>query len=131
MDIVGPPLTGPTGTILPLSQAVSVGELVFVSGQVALRDGQIVGRDVAEQTEIVFDGIASILTMAGLTLADVAKTTVWLARAADFGEFNRVYAARFGDWRPARSTVVSGLIFPEALVEIEVVATRRATTPGS
>lgn len=130
MHIVGPPLTGPTGTILPLSQAVSVGDLVFVSGQIALREGQIVGRDVAEQTQVVFDGIESILTMAGLTLADVAKTTVWLTRADDFGEFNRVYAARFGDWRPARSTVVGALVFPQALVEIEVVAARRAAAAG-
>lgn len=100
METVGPPLTGPSGLVLPLSQAVSVGDLVFLSGQIALRDGKIVGRDVA-------------------------KTTIWLARPDDFAEFNRVYAARFGDWRPARSTVVSALVLPDALVEMDVVAVRR------
>ena len=66
--------------------------------------------------------IAGVLAKAGATLADVAKTTVWLTDLANFAEFNAAYAEAFGDNLPARSTVTSQLAIPGALVEIEAVA---------
>jgi 2-iminobutanoate/2-iminopropanoate deaminase len=62
---------------------------------------------------------------AGLGLQDIVKTTVWLRREADFAAFNDSYARFFGQIRPARSTVISALVHPAALVEIEAIASRR------
>jgi 2-iminobutanoate/2-iminopropanoate deaminase len=105
-----------------LSPAARSGELVFLSGQLALRDGALQGGDVTAQTHVVFDNIETVLTEVGLTLSNVVKATIWLRSAADFGTFNRAYAERFGDHRPARSAVVSELLIEGALVEIEVIA---------
>jgi len=123
MKVHGGPLTGPDGHLLPLSAAVEVGGLVFVSGQLAIRDGRIDG-DVAAQTGQVFDNIRALLAEAGLCLENVIKTTAWLTDPADFAAFNAVYAARLTAPFPARSCVVSQLVLPNARLEIEVVASR-------
>lgn len=98
------------------------GSLVFVSGQLAFGpDGSIEG-DVAAQTRRCLQNLAATLGQAGLGLSDVVKTTVWLREAADFAAFNAAYAEVFGPHRPARSTVVSALVLPQARVEIEAIA---------
>lgn len=107
---------------LPLSGARRAGSLIFVSGQLALKDGQVVGDDVTAQTGLVIDAIAAQLAPFGLDLGDVVKTGVWLTAAHDFPAFNEVYAERFADPYPARSTVISGLALPGALVEIDAIA---------
>jgi len=122
MKIIGEPIVGPGGGVLPFSPAVVSSGLVFVSGQLALRGGAIVGADVAEQTEIVFDNLEAALGQAGGKLSDVVKATVWLRRPEDFAAMNAVYGRRFAAHRPARSTVVSPLVLADALVEIEVIA---------
>ncbi len=83
--------------------------------------GAIVEGGIAAQTKQVFQRIQSALALAGCTLQDVAKATVWLADASDFREFNQVYMDCFGSHRPARSTVQARLMV-DALVEIEVIA---------
>jgi 2-iminobutanoate/2-iminopropanoate deaminase len=99
------------------------GALVFVSGQLAFdADRKISATDIDGQTTQTMRNIARVLEGAGLTLADIIKTTVWLQNARDFVAFNESYARAFGSHAPARSTVVSQLLLPEALVEIEVVA---------
>jgi 2-iminobutanoate/2-iminopropanoate deaminase len=110
----------------PYSQAIRVGELVFVSGQLALRPGdkELAGKTIQEQTEQVFQNLKAILAEAGSGLDRLVKTTVFLASLADFAGMNEVYAKHVGDTPPARSTVeVSGLP-SRALVEIEAVAHR-------
>ena len=107
---------------LPLSMTREAGPLVFVSGQLPMQDGRIVGDDVAAQTEIVIDVIARHLAGLGLDLTDVVKTSVWLTSADNFASFNTVYAARFADPYPARSTVISALAIPGALIEIDAIA---------
>src|SRR5512143_2295532 len=86
----------------PYSQAQVVrlhggNRMVFTSGQIALdpATGKLVGADVAAQTERVFQNLRAILRGAGLTLADVVKTTVYLADMADFAAMNEVYARQF------------------------------------
>lgn len=111
---------------LPLSMARKAGSFVFVSGQLALEGGRITGDDIGTQTDIVIDAIARQLAPFGVGLADVVKTSVWLVAAEDFPAFNRAYAARFADPYPARSTVISALALPSALVEIDAIA----FTPG-
>ena len=123
MKIHGKPLIGPSGATIPLSPALEIGELVFVSGQLALVGGRVEG-DITIQTEVTFDAIQSILEEAGLGLDHVIKTTVWLTDPADFAAFNAVYAQRLPAPFPARSCVISQLVLPDARVEIEVVASR-------
>ena len=122
---IGPPVVR-AGKTQPISPAVvAEGALVFVSGQVPMRDGQPAAPDIAGQTHVALDMIEAILVRAGCTLADVVKTTVWLVDAADYPAFNAAWGERFAPEKaPARSTVISGLIAP-VLVEIEAVAVRR------
>ena len=122
---VGPPVER-AGKVQPISPAVIVDDrLVFVAGQVPMRNGQPAGDDIASQTHYTIDLIEAILKRAGCTLDDVVKTTVWLVNASDYPGFNEAYAQRFpAATAPARSTVISGLIAP-VLVEIEAVALRR------
>ena len=108
-----------------LSSWTEAGSLVFVSGQLPLdADRRVSAAGIGAQTKLVIATIEAVLERAGLTLADIVKTTVWLRDAADFPAFNDSYAACFADNRPARSTVVSDLVLPGALVEIEAVARR-------
>lgn len=125
IEHIGPPVER-TGKVQPISPAVVVEDrLVFVAGQVPMRNGQPAGDDIASQTHYTLDLIEAILQRAGCTLADVVKTTVWLVNAKDYPGFNEAYAERFpAATAPARSTVISGLIAP-VLVEIEAVALRR------
>jgi len=127
MQFVGEPVLSADGQQLPFSQVATIGDFVFVSGQVPLVGGQLKGADIVEQTNCVIDNIEAQLALAGLRLGDVVKATAWLTTAKDFAGYNRVYAERFGTHRPVRSTVVSELMLPGALVEIEAMAIRSAS----
>ncbi len=108
----------------PYSQAIRTGELVFVSGQVALTPGgaEMVGSSIQEQTEQVFANLRAILEEAGTSLDRLVKTTVFLASFDDFQGMNAVYARHVGDAPPARATVEVAALPSGALVEIEAVA---------
>jgi 2-iminobutanoate/2-iminopropanoate deaminase len=122
MDMLGQPPADAEGNALPFSPAVAIPGLVFLSGQVPLRDGRIEGHDIGSQTDCVLDNMEAALSLAGCTLDHVIKTTVWLVERSDFAAFNYAYARRFGNHRPARSTLVSALALKGALVEIEAIA---------
>jgi 2-iminobutanoate/2-iminopropanoate deaminase len=108
----------------PYSQAVRAGSFVFCAGQVPLdpKSGQIVSEDIAEQTRRVLDSVTAILKAEQLTLANVVKTTVFLADFGDFQKMNEVYATYFSDQPPARSTVGVSTLPKNAKVEIEAIA---------
>ena len=108
----------------PYSQGVRAGELVFFSGQIALRPetGEMVGSDAAAQTEQVMANIAALLEAGGLTFAEVVKSTIFLTNLADFSVVNEIYGRRFPAAPPARSTVEVRGLPRGALVEIEVIA---------
>lgn len=108
----------------PYSQAIRAGDFVFTAGQVALdpASGDIVGHDVAAQTEQVITNLKAVLTAAGTDLAQVIKTTVFLQSMNDFAAMNAVYARHFPEPFPARSTVEVGALPRGGLVEIEVIA---------
>ncbi len=107
---------------LPFSPAYRAGDFVFVSGQVAFDGaGKLVDGGIEPQTRQVMANVAAALEQAGCTLADVVKTTVWLADRADFALFNDVYGSFFPDAAPARSTVESRLMI-DAAIEIEAIA---------
>ena len=107
----------------PYNQAIRVGELVFVAGQLGLAPGDTsVGGDVAAQTEQVMRNLGAILEAAGSSLESLVKTTVFLQDLADFAAMNEVYARHVGERPPARSTVEVARLPSGALVEIEAIA---------
>ena len=110
----------------PYSQAIVSGDLVFVSGQLALRPGssELAGATIQEQTEQVFANLRAILEAAGSGLDRLVKTTVFLANLGDFAGMNEVYARHVGERPPARSTVEVAALPSGALVEIEAIAHR-------
>ncbi len=110
----------------PYSQAVAAGPYVFVSGQIPLnKQGEMVQGDIVVQTVQVIENLQAVLAAAGLTLAEVVKTTVFLADLADFHEMNRVYGEFFLEKPPARSTIQVAGLPKGAAVEIEAVALRK------
>jgi 2-iminobutanoate/2-iminopropanoate deaminase len=108
----------------PYSQAIRAGGLVFVSGQLALQPGspEIVGTEIAEQTEQVFANLRAILEAAGSGLDRIVKTTVYLRHFGDFQAMNEVYRQHVGDVPPARATVEVSELPSGALVEIDAIA---------
>ena len=109
----------------PYSQAIRIGDFVFTSGQVALdpATGQIVSGGIEPQTRRVLQNLQAVLTAAGLDLARVVKTTVFLKDMNDFAAMNTIYAEHFPTENPpARSTVEAARLPKDALVEIEVIA---------
>jgi 2-iminobutanoate/2-iminopropanoate deaminase len=108
----------------PYSQAIRWGDLIFVSGQIPIdpATSQVVGDDVAAQTERVLKNLAAILEAAGASLGQVLKTTVYLRDMNDFGKMNEVYARFFGEQPPARATVQVARLPRDVSVEIEAVA---------
>jgi 2-iminobutanoate/2-iminopropanoate deaminase len=113
----------------PYSQAIAVTpkELVFCSGQIALDpvSGNVVDGGVDAQTERVLDNIVGLLEAAGCSLADVVKTTIFLADMNDFAKVNELYGKRFSKDPPARSTVQVARLPRDVKVEIEVIAAKR------
>ncbi len=108
----------------PYSQAIRCGQFVYTAGQIPLDpvSGEIVGEDVATQTQRVLQNLQAVLQSAGASLNSVVKTTVFLARMSDFGAMNTVYASYFSGTAPARSTVAVAELPRKALVEIECIA---------
>lgn len=108
----------------PYSQAVAYGNLLFTSGQIPLTaDGQLLQGGIKEQAEQVFKNLEAVLSAAGSGFGQVIKATVFLKDMNQFAELNEVYAAYFGDHKPARSTVEVARLPRDVLVEIELVAT--------
>ena len=110
---------------IPLAQAVKVGEVLYISGQIALDpSGALVGADdMKAQSQRVFGNIEAILRMAGGTLENVVKITAYLTDMSRYGEYNEVRGKFLKDHRPASTTVqVLALAFPGLLVEVEAIA---------
>jgi len=115
---------GAPKAIGPYSQAVVTGNLLFASGQIPLdpATGELVGGGVDAAAERIFDNLEAVLGEAGLGFSDVVKTTVFLTRMEDFPAMNAVYSRRFGDHRPARSTVAVAALPRGATLEIDLIA---------
>lgn len=110
----------------PYSQAVKVGNLLFASGQIPINPatGAIEATDIKGQATQSLNNVKAILEAAGYSLSDVVKTTVFMADMADFAAVNEVYASFFTDRQPARSAVAVKSLPKNALVEIEVIASK-------
>jgi len=110
----------------PYSQAVWAGDILFCAGQIPVEPttGNMVPGGITEQATRVLENIRGLLKSQGLDFANVVKSTVFLSDMNNFGAMNEVYAKYFTQEPPARSTVQVARLPKDALVEIEVVATR-------
>jgi 2-iminobutanoate/2-iminopropanoate deaminase len=110
----------------PYSQAIQFGNLLFVSGQIALdpKTGNLVEGDIEAQTQQVMENLKAIVAAAGMTLADALKATCFLKNMGDFVKFNGVYAGYFGDTPPARETVEVARLPRDVLVEVSLICGR-------
>jgi 2-iminobutanoate/2-iminopropanoate deaminase len=110
----------------PYSQAVDVGDTVYLSGQIGLdpQKGALVQGGIEHETRQVLDNIREVLRAAGLGLGDVVKTTIFLISLADFEIVNGIYGEHFTESFPARSTVQVAALPRGAMIEIEVIAQR-------
>lgn len=110
----------------PYSQAVRTGNLIFCSGQIPIdpvtNDLKLFDGDVAAQTRLVLNNLKAVLASEGLTLKNVVKTSVFLLDMGDFAKMNEVYAAEFGDHKPARACIQAARLPKDVRVEIEAVA---------
>jgi len=111
----------------PYSQAVRAGNILFLSGQIPIdpktNELTLFDGDVAKQTDLVLNNLKAVLAAEGLTLNNVAKTGVFLKDMADFAQVNEIYAAHFGDHKPARACVAVRDLPKGVSVEIEAIAT--------
>lgn len=109
----------------PYSQAIDLGNLVFASGQIPINPetGEI-PEGITAQTEQSLKNVCAILEAAGLSVANVVKTTVFLSDMANFGPMNEVYGKVFTEPYPARSAVAVRELPKGVLVEIETIAVR-------
>ena len=108
----------------PYNQAIRVGDLVFVAGQLGIRleSGDLAGPTVQEQTEQIMQNLGAILEEAGSGLDKLVKTTVFLLDLGDFAGLNEIFAQHVGTAPPARSTVGISALPSGAVVEIEAIA---------
>lgn len=111
----------------PYSQAIAANGFLFISGQLPIdpATGNFAEGGIRELTRQSLENVKSILAEAGLTLADVVRTTVFLADMSDFAAMNEVYAEYFTAPAPARSAVAVKTLPKGGLVEIEVIAACR------
>jgi 2-iminobutanoate/2-iminopropanoate deaminase len=109
----------------PYSQAITLGDLVFCSGQIPLTPAGVVAEgDITIQTRQVLTNLKHVLAAAGSSLEQVVKTTVFLADMHEFKAMNDVYSEFFTSTPPARSTVQVGRLPRDVRVEIEAIAVR-------
>ena len=112
----------------PYSQAVVVPvgdkKMIFCSGQIPLdpATGALIEGDIADETQRVLDNLCAVLAAAGAGLADVVRTTIFLANMDDFATVNAVYSSRFPHDPPARSTIQAARLPRDAKVEIDAIA---------
>ena len=109
----------------PYSQAITIDNLVFFSGQIPLTPaGALAEGDIADQTRQVLTNLKALLAASGSSLQQVLKTTVFLADMNDFAAMNAVYAEFFASEPPARSTLEVSRLPRDVRVEIEAIALR-------
>ncbi|WP_185984096.1 RidA family protein [Aureimonas mangrovi] len=109
---------------LPFARAVEADGWLYVSGQVAMENGEIVGGGIVAQTRKTMENLIAILKEAGYGLEDVVRVGVWLDDPRDFWSFNGVYAEYFTENPPARACVQSSMMV-DCKVEIDCVAYRK------
>ena len=117
--------TNAPGAIGPYSQAITTGNLLFISGQIPVNPADSsIPEGIKAQTAQSIANIKAILAEAGMSMDNVVKTTVFLADMSLFAEMNEVYAENFTAPYPARSAVAVRELPKQVLVEIETIASK-------
>lgn len=108
----------------PYSQGTIVGNMVFTSGQLPLvpETGELVSDDIKKAAQQSLDNVKAIVEEAGSSVEKIVKVNIFLDNMDDFGAVNEVYAAFFGDHKPARSCVEVAKLPKNGLIEIEAIA---------
>lgn len=111
------------GAIGPYSQGITIGELVYTSGQLPINvETGVMPETIEEQTRQSLENVKAILEESGSSMDKVIKTTVFLSDMNDFAKMNEVYSSFFAKPYPARSAVEVARLPKDAKVEIEVIA---------
>ena len=136
--VVTPKSFGPPLGMYSHGMAAGPGEILVVAGQVGTRaDGQVAGPDVGAQTKQALDNVRTVLEAGGCTMRDVVRLQTFLTRADDIAGFMKarqeVFPGYFSDgaYPPNTLLVVSRLVRPDLLVEIEAMAVRRPSRPAA
>ncbi len=121
--------SGAGGQNLPFARAVEADGWLHVSGQVAMKNGEIVGHGIVDQTHLAIQNVVAILEEAGYGLEHVVRVGVWLDDPRDFWSFNGVYREYFGEYPPARACVQASMMV-DCKVEVDCVAYRAPASKG-
>jgi 2-iminobutanoate/2-iminopropanoate deaminase len=110
----------------PYSQAISAGEIIFVSGQLGInpQTGKLAEGGIAAETKQALENVKAVLSAAGSNLSNVVKADVYLADMSEFSKMNEVYATYFSEPYPARATVAVKSLPKDGRVEISVIAVK-------
>jgi 2-iminobutanoate/2-iminopropanoate deaminase len=107
----------------PYAQAIRYGDLLFVSGMIAIRPetGELLTGDFEAEVTLVIENIRAVVAAGGMGLENVLKATVFMKDLGQFGNFNEIYNRYFGDILPARETVQVAQLPRDASIEISVI----------
>lgn len=110
----------------PYSQAIMAGDTLYLAGQIAIdpATGELTPGTIEEETTLVLQNLGAVLEAAGMTMADVVSTTVFMADLDEFGAMNEVYATFFTENPPARATVQAARLPRDVKIEIAAIAVR-------
>ena len=110
----------------PYSQAIQVGNMLFMSGQIALQKstGQVLNGNISEETSLVMKNIEEVLTAAGMNFTHVVKSTIFLKNMTHFSQVNEIYGKCFPAHPPARETVEVSRLPKDVNVEISCIAVK-------
>ena len=117
---------GAGGQTLPFARAVEADGWLYVSGQVAMENGEIINGGIVEQTHKTIANVLEILQEAGYGVEHVVRCGVWLDDPRDFWTFNKIYQGYFGEHPPARACVQASMMV-DCKVEIDCVAYKPKT----
>jgi 2-iminobutanoate/2-iminopropanoate deaminase len=110
----------------PYSQAILAGDTLYLAGQIAIdpSTGELTPGTIEEETTLVLNNLSAVLEAAGMSLANVVSTTVFMADLGEFGAMNEVYATFFPENPPARATVQAARLPRDVKIEIAAIAVR-------
>lgn len=109
----------------PYSQAIALGNAVYTSGMLPIDAEGNLKEGIVDQTHQIVKNLQAVLVEAGLSLADVVKTSVFMTDLEHFQQMNEVYSQYFSDHHPARTTVEVSKLPRDAKIEIELIAVKR------
>ncbi len=110
----------------PYSQAIMAGDTLYLAGQIAIdpATGELTPGTIEAETTLVLNNLSAVLEAAGMSLANVVSTTVFMADLDEFGAMNEVYATFFPENPPARATVQAARLPRDVKIEIAAIAVR-------